>query len=303
MADAGIRIGDLRPYIADKPSNDNMSETIGRAFVSGILNNLTTGVVPGQGTNLRDLTAALKDMDEVQSRRTGRGREQVSEELLDELADLKAEIRRIKRGGGEEGGSTALMMKFLMETQSQTLKLMQENTNLTMQAVLEKLGEKVGGGDMQKWLAELGSNFLNSQMSRDPKKEYEEEMDYWAARLQGQVSKNYEQWLKEREFELRKEEAAQERALRREQWEHEERQRQRDAEARTQQLQALAQAVAGMSGGKRADDNGSADGMPPLYPYTCAACQHTWFQPTLEDKVSCPKCQAQLEVNLPEESH
>lgn len=301
MADAKIRMGDLRPYMTQE-KGDDMSSTIGRAFVNGILSNMGQGQIPGQGGGLRELTGALKDIDEVQERRGHRGRNREIEELVDLVDDLRDEIRRNKRKGGGDGESgIAQVMTAFMESQQNMTKMLQESQNSVLAAVLDRLGDKLGnGGDMQKWLAELGTNYLNGQMQRDPKREYEDEREYWASRLNTSSQSSYDKWMKEQEFQLRKEESSEERALRREQWKHEEEIRRQEAESRTAQLQALAQAVGGMAGRGQNPGPGESEGTPPLYPYTCAACQHTWFQPTLEEKVSCPKCQAQLEVSIPE---
>ena len=142
MADAKIRMGDLRPYMTQE-KGDDMSSTIGRAFVNGILSNIGQGQIPGQSGGLRELTGALKDIDEVQERRAQRKRNGEMEDLLEMIDDLRAEIRRLKRSGGEEGAMAQVMAAF-MDSQQNMTKLLQESQNNVLAAVLDRLGDKLG---------------------------------------------------------------------------------------------------------------------------------------------------------------
>lgn len=299
MADAGIRIGDLRPALTPNRGGDGITDSIGRAFVNGMMNQISSGQAFGASpvNQVRELVGVVKDVDELDERREKRKRARLEEEL----EDLRDEIRRSRRGGGDDS-LTSKLLQGILESNATMYKTMMESQAAQYQATIDRLAEKTEPSEFQQFLMSMGQQYMQGLQHRDPRKEYEEERAYWEDRLgSGNVSRSeemaFKKWLKEKEWEIENN--------------RDERQTQaqiREQEERTKQLQALAEAASAFVS-RRSDGPGPAEtptaapaAPPGLYRYACAECGHEWLQTTLDTTLICPKCQARLTVETPHDA-
>lgn len=294
MAAGGFRMGDLKPVLEPAPKGGDITETIGRAFVNKMLSDLTEGVVSANQTSgvgqVRELMGALKDADDLTERRERRRREHLEEELEDLRDELKRLARaRNDRGQGDDTLST--MLQLLIKQSDEKLALFMQQ----QQMMLELL-TKDKKGDSEDFFRQLGLQQIQQALQADPIQTYEQQRQYWEARLGADVGENRN--LKEWEIKEKY-------ALRRRELDIEEKRATAELESRTQGLQTLGQVAAALTG-VRTGEAAATDGAPTppgLYDYTCAQCGHRWIQPTLDPELTCPKCQAHLTTGTPEATH
>lgn len=289
MSSPGFRMGDLRPAIPEAPKADNITETIGKAFVNKMLADLTTNAVqtasPGVG-QVRELMGALKDADELTDRRERRRQERLAEEL----EDLREDIRRLakaKAGGGDE--TLGLLLQALLKQSDEKLTLFMQQQQAFLELLMRERDKDKGSSE--DFFRQIGLQQIQQALQADPIEAYERQRQYWETRLGADVgeSKSLKEWeLKEKyALERRKLELEEAKAL-------------KESEDRTRGLQTLGQVVASLqqarTGGadQEAAETVAPGGVPGLYDYTCAACGHRWLQPTLEPELVCPKCQTHL---------
>lgn len=294
---SGFRMGDLRPVVAPEPKGSDITETIGRAFVNKMLNDLTEGVVaanqPSGVGQVRELMGALKDADDLTERRERRRREHLEEELEDLRDELKRLARaRTDRGQGEDTLSTLLQLLIKQSDDKLALFMQQQQMMLDLLAKDRK-------GDSEDFFRQLGLQQIQQALQTDPIQAYEQQRQYWESRLGADVgeAKSLKEWEIKEKYALRKREL-----------DIEEKRATAELESRTQGLQTLGQVVAALNGGRSGEAAATtapagAATPPGLYDYTCAQCGHRWIQPTLDPELTCPKCQAHLTTGAPEATH
>lgn len=282
--DGRMTMGDLRGAIAPHTDGgDQTTEQLGRAFLNGLLGGLANGMMPGQGggvSQVKELLGAVKDVDDIQDRREKRRRDRLEDELEELRDDIRALMRRGKGMGTDDGMGSLVSM--VIDSNNKAWSAMMDKQSTEMQAILERVAEKMGGSDMQQWLTGLGRDYLQGAISRDPKKEYETEKSYWESRLGDHHDRDWDQWYAKEKLRLEEKQIDSQMA-----------QEVAEREQRVSGLQSLAEVAAALMGrtpgaaGATSPDTGTPGG---IYRYECPSCHHDWLQRTLESEFICPKC-------------
>lgn len=265
--------------------NASITQAVGEAFVSRMLRDITDGAT-SQVAQLRDVIGVVKDLDEVQAGRRAR-RQQELDAVLEELEDLRTELRRAKRGGGGDGDGNqtilATLLKGIMDQQQRAEERWQQwlEREEERQAQRERERREWEQNSAQSWLAGLGAEALKARLNADPMEEYRRQHEFWSELLgKGAAAKvDFDKWRTEKEFELREKEIQAK-------YGSEERQ----AERQARQLQDLAAIAAAVTGG-----TGPAAG-PGIFRYTCGACGSQFAVPSPELAQRCPACGTALSV-------
>lgn len=288
---------------ASGSGDSGITQAVGEAFVQRMLNDITGGAANQVG-QLRDVIGVVKDLDEVQSTRRGRQRSEV-EALVEELDDLRAEIRKARRGGGDDGGGmNAVLLKGLLDQQAQAEERWQKM--LERQEERDKIYreelKQAQDQSANNFFAKMGFESMMGRLNSDPLQEWERQYNFWSERVGDGAKATRDEraeeraerrWEREQEFLLKQQEIAAKYG-----------QEDKESTKRTENVQSLATIAAALLGGgvPPVEPGAAVPGAGPaagVFRFNCPTCGNEFAVPDPSLARLCPNCGTAL-VRAPE---
>lgn len=277
---AGLRRG-VRPAAA-ADGKAEITQAVGEAFVQRMLADITGGPA-GQVGQLREVIGVVKDLDDVQTGR--RSRQQADlEEVLDELAAVRKDLKKAKSGGDGDTSLIGLMLKGLMDQQTKAEErwIAWQEKQEEREREREKERRELEQGSTTQFFAKFGYDALQGQLTKDPLDEYKRQHAFWSDVLgsSSQEKAADQRWEKQEEYRLREKEIEAKYGA-----------EEKEAGRRVEGLQQLATIAAAVTG------QAPPGGPPPgVFRYTCGACGQEFAVPNPTLAHVCPSCGAALQA-------
>lgn len=274
-------------------SSQDYFTAAGKTLVDGLLNNVINHGIGATGTNtmdnVRDTLGLAKDLAGIQDSKEKR--------LVDEIGELREQNKHLHDVKSENSMSDmAKLLEVIVSVVSSSsdksdkmfgLLLEMQNNHLMqlLDVYKEKKDEKKS--DEDSFLKNIGRETLVARLNANPRKDYEEERDYWRKHFEGLDQHkiiDFERYKFDKTYELEKEKYQADKETEKE-----------VASTNRETANFLATVLGGI-GGMAKPGEGNIN-LPNIYRYQCAACGKEFILTEPKETMTCPHCNSEVRTN------